>query len=147
MRDFRMNKNKPLGSKNLTTIAGFSQKRESEPEPTPEPVPVPEPIIEKVEVVEYVDARPVAEQLGSLIKPVDDKLPEESKELPPPMTEDEIDKAVEEAKATPKLSTKKKKKSKGDGVKKAGIEAKLGEETTVTIGEDKEDDSENEESK
>jgi hypothetical protein len=35
MTDFRMNQNKPIGSRNLTTIAGYNVKRPPAPKPEP----------------------------------------------------------------------------------------------------------------
>ena len=63
MTDFRMNKSEPIGSRNLSTIAGFTSARR--------PKPVPKPIEEKFEVtpdlLEAVENVSIPVALGTMI--------------------------------------------------------------------------------
>ncbi len=68
MTDFRMNKNKPIGSKTLSTIAGYTPVRR--PQPASESKPTFEVTPDLTE--EEVAAAPVAEVLGGMIASLDE---------------------------------------------------------------------------
>ena len=66
MTDFRMNKNQPIGANTITTIAGVNTRRKKVVKSSPKQQ---KPKVEVVTPNLYKDTRPLAEQLGSVIKP------------------------------------------------------------------------------
>jgi hypothetical protein len=129
MTDFRMNKNKPIGSKTLSTIAGLNVGRRPKPVLAPALVLAPKqafevtPDLSETEVVEV----PVAEALGGMITQ------EEEESVGEDATET-IDSEVEAA---------------ADGVVKTGITVPAdGKKRTTILGEDEDNATEsNQESK
>jgi len=70
MTDFRMNKNKPIGTVDKSSIANFNVSNRPAPPPPPPPARSFE-IVTVPEVVSQEDTHAVGEYLGDILPPVD----------------------------------------------------------------------------